>query len=277
MERGGSGATCVSGADAAPSSLTSILRDVKDRHAEDWEELARREPYFAVLTSEGSPGVEGSQIATAAFLDTGEEDIASLLSAITSLLGRDMAMGSALDFGCGAGRLTLPLARRFTTVVACDVAPTMLKHARQNIENAGLRNVTFLGPGLLAEQPPRHFDFVCSLLVFQYIRPATGYEIIETLLDLLAPGGVAALQFTLGPRGRNLRRLACWTRRRWGMAPDARGAIPHEKPLPSYAQMNEYEERVVHRRIEAAGARPVGRFAANQGDTAGTVLIIQKA
>jgi SAM-dependent methyltransferase len=249
---------------------------LNDPHAADWEELARREPYFSVLTSEGSPGVEGSQIATAAFLDTGEEDIASLLSAITSLLGRDMAMGSALDFGCGAGRLTLPLARRFARVVACDVAPTMLKHARQNIENAGLRNVTFLGPGLLAELPPRDFNFVCSLLVFQYIRPAAGYQIIRTLLDLLAPGGVAALHLTFGLPNRSLRRLARWIRGRWRKAPDAPGALPYEKRLPSYVQMNEYEERVVHRRIEAAGARLAGRFATNQGDTPGAVLVIQK-
>jgi SAM-dependent methyltransferase len=257
-------------------ALTSILRDVKDRHDEDWEDLARREPYFAVLTSEGSPGVEGSRIATAAFLDTGEEDIASLLSAITSLLGRDMAMGSALDFGCGAGRLTLPLAQRFATVVACDVAPTMLNHARQNIENTGLRNVTFVGPDLLAELPPRHFDFVCSLLVFQYIRPATGYQIIRTLLDLLAPGGVAALHLTFGLPNRSLRQLARWTRGRSRLAPDATGALSDEKRLPSYAQMNEFEERVVQRRIEAAGARLAGRFATNQGDTPGAVLVIQK-
>src|ERR1700704_1336348 len=156
--------------------------EVTDRHAKDWEELARREPYFAVLTNEGFLGVEGNSVATTAFFDTGEADISSLLAAITSILGGDIALTSTLDFGCGVGRLTIPLARRAARVVACDIAPTMLAHARENVERAGLRNVTYIESSELAGLPPAGFDFVCSLLVLQHIPPASGYQCIRTVL-----------------------------------------------------------------------------------------------
>ena len=170
---------------------------MKDRNAGEWEDLARRQPYFPVLTDEGIREVE--------FLKSGEDDVALLLAAITSMLGYDVPLTTALDFGCGAGRLTIPLARRATRVVGCDVAPTILEHARQNAREAGLQNVTFIETAELSES---QFDFVCSLLTFQHIHPTEGYKLIRTLMRVLAPGGVAALQLTLEPAGGGLQRLA---------------------------------------------------------------------
>jgi SAM-dependent methyltransferase len=249
---------------------------MKNRDAADWEELARREPYFPVLTNEGFLGVESSSIASTEFFDTGEADISSLLGAIASLLGREIPLTSALDFGCGAGRLTLPLARRAVRVVACDVAPTMLAHARQNAEGAGLHNVTFIESGELARLPRGCFDFVCSLLVLQYIPPAVGYGLIRTLLSLLAPGGIAALDVTLERPGGRLRRLARSMRGRSRFVHRVAGGVRRERPRLPYMQVNEYDERVVDRELETAGARVAGRFTTRHGDTNGAVLIIEK-
>ena len=240
---------------------------MKDRHAEKWEELARREPYFSVLNDDGSRGVDGNRVASAAFFETGEADIASLLSAIASVVGHDIPLTSCLDFGCGAGRLTLPLARRATRVIGCDLAPTMLTHARRNAEDAGLDNVTFIESGDLVSLPDGQFDFVCSLLVLQYIPPTAGNEIIRKLLRLLAPAGIAALHVTFERPRAGLRRLGRMLRR----------TSRYARPAGSHRmQMNEYDERVVHGEIEAAGARVIGRFATQHGDTAGAVLIVQK-
>jgi SAM-dependent methyltransferase len=235
---------------------------VKDRNAGDWEELARREPYFPVLTNEG--------IREDDFLETGEADISLLLSAIASILGREIRPACALDFGCGAGRLTLPLARRATQVVACDVAPTILEHGRRNADEAGLRNVTFIETAELAGLPDGQFDFVCSLLVFEHIRQAEGYALIRTLLRLLGPGGVAALQLTLEPSGGGAQRLARMLRAR-----SVRRALRHDIRLPSYMQVNAYDERVVNRDVAAAGVSVIGRFSTQRGDRSGTVLVIE--
>lgn len=231
---------------------------MKHRTPSDWEELARCEPYFPVLTDEG--------IRDEAFLETGEADIALLLPAVASLLGREVPLTSVLDFGCGAGRLTVPLARRAVRVVACDIAPSVLEHARKNVREAGLSNVTFVETRELAGR----FDFICSLLVFQHIRPAEGYKLIRLLLTLLSPGGVVVLQLTLEPPGGGLRRFA---RMRFGRAGVHR-VLPHRMQMPSWMQANAYDERVVIRDIAGVGASLIGRFATSD---AGSVLVIEKA
>lgn len=248
---------------------------MKDPHAGDWEELARREPYFAVLTDRGLAGVEANRIATSAFLETGEADIAALMEAIASLLQRQLHPACSLDFGCGAGRLTLPLARRSERVVACDIAPTMLRHARQNVENARLENVTFILSEELGGLPDGTFDFVSSLLVFQYIPIHDGYALIRTILRLLATGGVAALHVMLErPRGR-LRRMARAADLRSRMNHRPLNAMPEPKVKPGYLETNEYDEAVLLRHIEASGARLAGTFA-QHGAGAGVVLVVEK-
>ncbi len=248
---------------------------MKDRSGEDWEELARREPYFAVLTHDHLLGVQSSDVATTAFFETGEADVASLLAAIDSARGQATPLTSALDFGCGVGRLTLPLARRAARVVACDIAPTMLVHARQNAEKAGLHNITFIETGELSQLPGAQFDFICTLLVLQHIPPTTGHDIIRTLLRLLAAGGLAALHLTFKRPGGTLRRLARNARANSRLVHRAVTVIRHEKPLP-YMQMNEYDERVLAWDIEAAGAKEITRFPTRHGDTAGAVVVIEK-
>jgi SAM-dependent methyltransferase len=227
--------------------------------ATDWEELARRTPYFRVLTNEGVLEVEGGDVATPEFLETGEADIASLLGAAASIIGHGVPLTTSLDFGCGAGRLTLPLARRSTHVVACDISPTMLAHVRQNAAGAGLHNITLIETDQLDRLPDGRFDFICSLLVLQYIPRSNGYKLVRTLSRLLAPGGVAILQVPLAPPGEALRRLARMTRSgsRSNLSPPAEG-------LQTY----QYDERVLNREIEAAGAHVVRRL--------GTVLFIQR-
>jgi len=234
---------------------------VKDLHAAEWEELARREAYFPVLTHNGAVEARSNNVATDAFFETGEADVAALIAAIASLLGREPALTSALDFGCGAGRLTIPLARRSTTTVACDIAPTMLAHAAANVQQAGLRNVTFVGLDELANQPAGRFDFVCSLLVLQYIPPAAGSTIIRKLLNLLAPAGIAALHVVFAkpdPRSRFMRRVMTL------------------RPHSEYTRTNVYDEEAVGREIAAAGARLIGRLPIRHDGAVGAVLIIGK-
>jgi 2-polyprenyl-3-methyl-5-hydroxy-6-metoxy-1,4-benzoquinol methylase len=255
---------CRAKTDLRINLVAEYSANVKDRTAGEWEELARSAPYFPVLTDEGVRDVE--------FLKTGEEDIVVLLAAIASILGRDPPLTTALDFGCGAGRLTLPLARRAARVVACDIAPTILEHARRNAHEAGLHNVTLIETGELAGLPDAQFDFVCSLLTFQHIPPAEGYGLMRTLLRLLAPGGVAAIQLTLEPPGGGLQRLA----RMLHASRLVHRVTPHDIRRPSWMQVNAYDDRVVNRMIAEAGASLIGRFSTTDGDTAGTVLVIEK-
>lgn len=233
-----------------------MLATVQDRDAADWEELARSEPYFPVHTP------EGRSTAAADFFATGEADLSALLAGVTSALGREIHWGSALDYGCGAGRLTLPLARRAREVVACDIAPTMLEHARHNAENAGLHNVTYIVPDEVAQLRPASLDFIVSLLVLQYIAPASGYALIRQFATLLAPDGIAALHVPLRRASGDLRRLARWTRQRTASPCHA----------PASEDVHPYDERLVRREVENVGGRIVARLPLQTG----AVLIVEK-
>jgi SAM-dependent methyltransferase len=260
-----------------PATLCAYPAAVIDRHAEDWEELAQREPYFAVLTNEGLLGAAGNPVATAAFFETGEADVASLLEAIAAVLRREVPLSTVLDFGCGVGRLTLPLARRATVrVVGCDVAPTMLLHARENAQKSGLQNVTFIETPQLTELSESQFDFICSLLVFQHIPPSVGHPLIRTLLGLLGAGGVAALHVTFARPGGGLRRLGRTIRGRSRLVHRTIGTLRGDALRLPYMQMNEYDVAAIERDAESAGARVVARFPTQHGDAAGAVLLIEK-
>ena len=102
----------------------------------------------------------------------------------------------ALDFGCGVGRLLIPLARRSRVAVGVDASAAMVDECRQNAARFGISNTAC---------PPERRDFagqvgfVCSFLVRQHIPPARGMGIIGRLRDLLCPGGLGALHVAAGP------------------------------------------------------------------------------
>src|SRR2546427_2409789 len=96
------------------------------RFSDDWNRLARCNPYGAILT--GLTG-ELPEWSVEQFFETGEADAARFmadLERIAPTVGR----GRLLDFGCGVGRVARALANHFQSVVGIDAAATMIAHAR---------------------------------------------------------------------------------------------------------------------------------------------------
>ena len=161
------------------------------RHKRDWEELAAEDPLWAVLTD---PARRAGGWDVDAFLQTGEEEIEELLGRRREL-GLREASGRALDFGCGAGRLTRALAARFQECVGVDISEAMVAEARRI--NADCERCTFVvndTPGL-ERFGDSSFDLVYSTLVLQHLpgrRLVAGY--IAEFVRVLAPGGVAVFQ-----------------------------------------------------------------------------------
>lgn len=246
------------------------------RYESDWEALARREPYFAVLTNARYLRERDDPEARAAFFASGEAAIADLLSRIDAALKRRITLGTALDFGCGVGRLTLPLARRAGHVTGCDVSPTMLEIAHRNAEEAGLQNVRFIPTAELEGSPGRRFDFICSLLVFQHIPTGVGYPLFARLLASLAAGGVAAIHLPFHRKGGRLRSIARGLRARFAIV-HRLASIARREPLRlPYMQMNPYDEEVIRCEIARAKCVCVERLPIEDGDIAGAVLIIER-
>lgn len=240
---------------ARPRQPADTLRIVPPRYRENWSELARREPYFAVLTEPRFLRSNLDADARREFFASGEADVAHLLTTISETLGGPFSPASALDFGCGVGRLSLPLAQRVARVVGVDIAPDMVAEAQRNAELLGVSNAEFVTR--LDALGSHRFDFVCSLIVFQHIPAREGLETLTRLLQLLAPGGVAAIHFIVGRPGGVVRRFA---RRLRGAVPFLHRLalrIQGDPLILPYMQMNAYDAAEVERRIvESTGARP---------------------
>jgi len=242
---------------------------VRRRYEDDWNELARREPYFAVLTDRQFLSANLDDGARRAFFASGEADVEWLFANVEECTGESFRPRSVLDFGCGVGRLSLALSGRVDEVVGCDVSPEMIAMARQNVPDA-----TFITS--LDAVRDRRFDCILSLIVLQHIPPEEGLRALSVLLRLLAPGGVAALHFTLRRPGGALKRVARGLRGRlpW-LHRLAQRWEGDELRLP-YMQMNEYDPAEIRRRIvEATGGEPE-IIPRRDGDIEGAVFIARR-
>ncbi len=153
----------------------------------DWEEIGRTNPYFGVLTDPRfrSEGLDAAALAD--FFRTGEEGVAQAAAGLRNRYP-DFAPQSALDFGCGVGRLTRALARLTNDAFGVDVSDSMLAEARRNVP---------AGAAFGRELPDRTFDWIVSIIVFQHIPPDRGYPLLKALMERLKPGGFFTLQFAL--------------------------------------------------------------------------------
>jgi trans-aconitate methyltransferase len=240
-------------------SLTA--KKLADRSIDDWNALGETQPYFAVLTEERFLSDRMSDDDREAFFASGDADIAFLFDLIP-----DFTPESALDFGCGVGRLTRALAKRVDRVAGIDAAPSMLLLARENVPTA-----TFS-----ATIPDRRFAFIVSLIVFQHIPVRRGEVLLDELLGHLEAGGVAALQFTFRRPGSSLRRLARGVRARLPFVHRIAQRLRGERPMP-YMQMNEYDQARVIAAMRRHGCDEPRIIPTNHGGIEGAIVIARRS
>ncbi|MBL8350009.1 MAG: class I SAM-dependent methyltransferase [Burkholderiaceae bacterium] len=164
-----------------------------DKHWVRWGEL---EPYFAVITDPRFRRQSLTDEARRAFFDSGRHHARHLLASCRQRFDPGFAPRRVLDFGCGVGRVALPLAECVDEVVGVDVSPAMLEEARRNQAAAGLTNLTWLLSDDQLSRVHGHFDMVHSCITFQHIEIPRGRQLFARLLERLTPGGIAAIQIT---------------------------------------------------------------------------------
>ncbi len=162
----------------------------------DWQAWGKRDPYYGVLTEERYRDGRLTPEALEAFFRSGREHLAEILASCRRHLG-EVSTRRSLDFGCGVGRVLIPLSELAEVCVGVDVATAMLDEAAHNCAKFQRHNVRLART--LEELPPApegSFTFVHSYIVLQHLEPRRGLNIIQALLARLAAGGVAALHVT---------------------------------------------------------------------------------
>jgi 2-polyprenyl-3-methyl-5-hydroxy-6-metoxy-1,4-benzoquinol methylase len=179
----------------------------------EWEKFGRRDPYFGVLSEEKFRANQLDAAARAEFFASGERHVDACFETIRRCLAPAFSPRRALDFGCGVGRLVIPLARRCAAVVGADVSASMLAEARRNCDQQGLADVSLVETANGLGSVPGTFDFIHSFIVFQHIPAPKGEQLLAELLDRLEPGGIGALHFTTAQRAPAMQRFV--RRLRW--------------------------------------------------------------
>lgn len=159
-----------------------------------WERWGRSDPYFGVLADErfARRNIDRNRDQ---FFVSGEKYVSRLVERYKKQFG-DLPRARALDHGCGVGRLTLPLARRFSSVVALDVSRNMLGEAQANAARAGVANASFALADDHLSSATGEFDFVNSHMVLQHVPVRRGLPILFRLIERVRPGGGFHVHFS---------------------------------------------------------------------------------
>ncbi len=210
-----------------------------------WTMLGERDPYWAILTA---PGKRRNRWDIAEFFSTGVVEIEGVMRYIERVHPL-ASRRRALDFGCGAGRLSQALANHFDHVTGIDISAPMIELARSH-NHAGARCEYILNtqPDLTI-LPTAGFDFIYSNITLQHMAPRLSRGYLREMVRLLTPAGALLFQLPCGARGNFRRRFV-----RWGESAYRHVWWLFRRPH-SYLEMHAQSRERVVRLIEQAGGR----------------------
>lgn len=169
--------------------------EIVDLHRH-WEQFAREDPLWAILTV---PGRKGRRWDPASFFATGVSEIRGAIEQLRAL-GIHAPRARALDFGCGVGRLSQALAEHFDRVDGVDISETMI-HEANRFNRHGDRCRYHHNPRRGLELfDSGSFTFIYSNMVLQHIATEYAEEYLAEFARLLAPGGVLLFQVPIQQR-----------------------------------------------------------------------------
>lgn len=153
-----------------------------------FEAASGEEGRVSVRSSEGSePAAELSFTVTGetyafsaeVFFQANKFLIAELIEAAVG----NSAGDRVIDLYCGVGLFTLPLARRFSKVIAVEENAQSNSMAKKNLDNAGIKNVKLISKDVeqfLRDNKTTKFDFI----LLDPPRAGTSKDVISKVADL---------------------------------------------------------------------------------------------
>lgn len=163
-----------------------------DNLSKTWDSFGKKDPMKAILDWDGK---EGRNWKPEEFFKVGEEEISFIINEVEKRLPFE-EKNRSLDFGCGVGRLTFPLAEIFKESHGLDISEQMIIHASKHCIKKGKSNCTFHHNrkehlGLFKDA---YFDFILSIIVLQHMEPRYFLRYITEFLRILKYGGILIFQ-----------------------------------------------------------------------------------
>ena len=99
--------------------------------------------------------------------------------------------GRIAVLGCGSGQDAMLFATAGFEVVGFDFAPSAIDKATAAVRSRGLQNIQFLQRNIFEIEPEfnNHFDYVLEHTCFCAIDPLLRSDYVQTVKQLLKPGG----------------------------------------------------------------------------------------
>jgi SAM-dependent methyltransferase len=231
---------------------------VRERDTDaDWRQIGATEPFWGVLADPRFKSENLTAENVESFYSSGLDHIGDIVERLRRQTGAP-PRGRALDFGCGAGRLSEAMTAHADSVVGYDISPGMLEKARQRQGAARYTDVL----------PDGSFDWINSFIVLQHIPPERGMALLEDLLDRLAPGGHISLHVTVW-REPHLNSAPRLLRLRRAIA-RARGRIRADSGL---IMMYDYDLSRLVQSLERHGVEEINLVTTNHGGHHGVILL----
>lgn len=186
---------------APPLSIQTTLSSTQQQalwdHVKDvWSRHGRTDAFWSVLSDERwrSSKMRDKQ-AVERFYQTGTGDVARLDAWLQRNGLNIPADAVCAEYGCGVGRITHALARRFGRVVAFDISQPHLDAAQDQLSGQGIQNTEYV---LVRNEADLHrlseVDVFYSAIVLQHNPPPIIGDILTRAFKGLNPGGVAFFQ-----------------------------------------------------------------------------------
>ncbi len=180
----------------------AILDALFAKTVAQWQHLGQTEPYWSVLTSDRY-FIETFHQNRDAFFATGEVEVQAFESTVARAGLSFPSNARCLELGCGVGRVTAALAKRFTEVVAVDVSQPHLNIAKNELARLQPTNkIDYQQLNQLSQmQNLGSFDVVYTKIVLQHNPPPVINYLLKSMLNSLNPGGIALFQLPVYKAG----------------------------------------------------------------------------
>lgn len=233
------------------------------------ENFIRREPYFTIVTDPRYLSARRTAEAEREFFRSGEKDVEEIYEIARQRVMVAFMPRRVLEYGCGIGRLAVPLAQRAEHVIAVDASPAMLAAAK------AAPNIDYIGVDAFRATDQK-FELITCYNVLQRLARPQGLALLRELLERLDHGGVLVAQVPFHRPSPLVKSAARWVREH---VPGANALVnlARRKPLdtPLFTTQT-YDVEEITTMVRAAGCGDPYLVFGKHGDAEAVVMYARK-